>query len=187
MCLFLLFPYPQQETFHYDSTLWSNEETYNVVGGETGFDSQETKLPTYWNTSFSKICLGMKIHGEDTTNFILINKTADSLISLIADGQYRPMSLGRETWKALIGHEASLQQKCNKEGFNAACSCNTCSKVRIGILSNDQTSCDVCPDSRLGFGSGGHPDDSITCGNVGAYGADNGDKYIRTMGYILVQ
>jgi len=34
---------------------------FNLAGGETGFDTQETKLPTNWNTSFSKICLGMKI------------------------------------------------------------------------------------------------------------------------------
>ena len=28
---------------------------------ETGFDFRETKLLSYWNTSFSKICFGMKI------------------------------------------------------------------------------------------------------------------------------
>ena len=49
---------------------------YNPSGGETGFDSQEAKLPTYWNTSFSKICLGMKIGQK--TNFIAINKQANS-------------------------------------------------------------------------------------------------------------
>ena len=177
----------QQKTFHYDSTLWSNNETYNAAGGETGFDSQETKLPTYWNTSFSKMCLGMKIHEEDITNFILINKTADSLFSLIADGQYRSTSLGRDTWKTLIGPEASLQPNCNKEGFNAVCSCNKCSKVRIGILGNDQIGCDVCPDSRLGFGTGEHPVDSNTCGNAATSNGDNGAKNIKTMGYILVQ
>ena len=50
-----------QKTFNYSSTLWSNEETLNLNGGKTGFDSQETKLPSNWTTSFSKICLGMKI------------------------------------------------------------------------------------------------------------------------------
>ena len=34
------------------------------AGGKTGFDSQETKLPTYWSTPFSKICLGMKKNVE---------------------------------------------------------------------------------------------------------------------------
>ncbi|XP_022809968.1 uncharacterized protein LOC111346987 [Stylophora pistillata] len=73
-----------QKTFHYDSNLWSNNETFNIDGGKTGFDSQETKLTAYWNTSFTKICLGMKI--EQHINFILINRQANSLYSLIADG-----------------------------------------------------------------------------------------------------
>ena len=41
-----------QRTFHYDSQFWSNRSAYNFAGGKTGFDSQETKLPTYWNTPF---------------------------------------------------------------------------------------------------------------------------------------
>jgi len=50
--------------------------------------------------------------------FITMNKQAKSLYSLIADGQYRKTSLGRNTWKSLIGSPASLQTQCNKEGFN---------------------------------------------------------------------
>ena len=76
----------------------------------------ETKLPTYWNTSFSKICLGMKI--DQQLRFIVINMEADSLYSLIADGQYRSTSLGRDTWRSLIGPKASCQIYCNREGFN---------------------------------------------------------------------
>ena len=51
-------------------------------------------------------------------SFIVISKAAVSLYSLIADGQYRPTSLGRNMWKTLIGTQASLQLNCNKEGFN---------------------------------------------------------------------
>ena len=39
-----------QSTFHYDSGYWSNRNEYNLPGGETGFDSQETKLATYRGT-----------------------------------------------------------------------------------------------------------------------------------------
>ena len=173
-----------QQTFKYSSSLWSNKETFNLDGGKTGFDSQETKLPSYWNTSFSKICLGMKINNQ--TNFIVINKQANSLYSLIADGQYRSTSLGRDTWKSLIGSEASLQYNCNKEGFNAAGSDASGSKARIGITSNDQDKCTSC-DSRIGFGTGGKPDNSNSCGNEASHNSDNGDKHIKTMGYILVQ
>ena len=49
---------------------------------------------------------------------VVINHQARSLYSLIADGKYRATSLGRNTWKKLIGSRASLQTNCNKEGFN---------------------------------------------------------------------
>ena len=142
-------------------------------------------MPTYWNTSFSKICLGMKVLGRDEKHFILINKTADSLFSLIADGQHRATSLGRETWKSLLGSEGSLQLNCNMEGFNVFE--GVCAKTRIGIVANNENSCFVCSDSRIGFGSGGAHDPSNTCGNAAKYDTDNGDKDLKAMGYILVQ
>ena len=157
-------------------------DDFNPQGGESGFDSQETKLPTYWNTSFSKICLGMKL--GNLLSFITIRKQASSLYSVIADGQYRDTSLGRDTWKSLIGPEASLQVKCNKEGFNALVK-EEYSKARIGIIANDKN-CYSC-DSRIGFGTGGIGDDSNTCGNEAKHGGDNKDKHIKTIGYILVQ
>ncbi|XP_073249962.1 uncharacterized protein [Porites lutea] len=174
-----------KQTFEYSSPLWSNNETFNLDGGKTGFDSQETKLPSYWNTSFSKICLGMKIN-DNQSKFIVINKQANSLYSLIADGQYRKTSLGRDKWKSLIGSEASLQKHCNKEGFNAVGGKPSNSKARIGIISNQQNDCASC-DSRIGFGTGGKHDKNNSCGNEATIDSDNGDKHIKRMGYILVQ
>ncbi|XP_078351870.1 putative skeletal organic matrix protein 5 [Oculina patagonica] len=171
-----------KSTFRYDSQLWSNKIDFNLAGGKTGFDHHETKLPTYWNTPFSKICLGMKIGHQ--MNFVVLDKQANSLYSLIADGQYRATSLGRNTWKTLIGSQASLQVYCNKEGFNAVSISH--SKARIGFLGNNQNECKSC-DSRIGFGTGGHPDGSNTCGNAATASPDNGDKSIKGMGYIFVQ
>ena len=120
--------------------------------------------------------------------FIVINRHANSLFSLIADGKYRATSLGRNAWKRLIGSLASLQPNCNKEGFNAAImgSSPHHSKARIGITANQENHCGSC-DSRIGFGTGGVFDDSNTCGNEAAHSPDNGDKHIKAMGYILVQ
>ena len=157
---------------------WNDTNVYNLRGGETGFDAIETKMPSYWNTSFHKICLGMKI--DERINFIVINKQATSLYSLIADGQYLDTSLGRNAWKKLIGPEASLQVKCSKEGFNALSTRNDASKARIGILGNNQNDCASC-DSRIGFGTGGYHDNSNTCGNEAP------GRHIKAMGYILVQ
>ena len=127
----------------------------------------------------------MRIHGEENINFLAINKKADSLHSLIADGQHRPTSLGRDKWKTLIGSQASLQQNCNKEGFNAYCFWPDHSKARIAFVDNNQNDCKSC-DSRIGFGTGGKPFDFNTCGNVAASGPDNGNQDIKAMVHIFI-
>ena len=119
--------------------------------------------------------------------FIVINKQSESLYSLIADGQYRPTSLGRDYWKTLLGSEASLQYNCNREGFNAGGHEERYSKARIGIASNNENHCSSC-NSRIGFGTGGRPDNSNSCGNEAEnYSTDNGENHIKAMGYIMVQ
>ena len=173
-----------QPTFHFDAKFWSNKVDFNLPGGKTLFDNHETKLPTYWNTAFSKICLGMKIGHH--TRFIVITKHSNSLYSLIADGNYRATSLGRNRWKSLMGSSSSLQPNCNKEGFNTVGKYSNSPRARIGIIANEQNDCDT-PDSRIGFGTGGYPDNSSTCGNQVKHGGDNGDKATKAMGYILVQ
>ena len=121
------------------------------------------------------------------TRFIVITKHATSLHSLIADGNYRATSLGRNAWKSLLGSLASLQPNCNKEGFNAVIPGDSFRpKARIGIIANEQNDCNT-PDSRIGFGTGGNPYNSNTCGNQANHGGDNGDKDTKAMGYILVQ
>ena len=107
-------------------------------------------------------------------------------LTVLTDGKYRTTSLGRNTWKTLIGSQASLQPNCNKEGFNAVGDSHKQSKARIGITANQQNDCSSC-DSRIGFGTGGLHDDSNTCGNEATYSPDNGNKHIKAMGYILVQ
>ena len=118
--------------------------------------------------------------------FIVINKKARSLYSLIADGQHRSTSLGRNTWKSLIGSEASLQLSCNKEGFNAISDDSGLSKARTGILGNEAKDCVKC-DSRIRFGTGGRPDDTNTFGKEAKHSPDNGHKYINGTGYTLLQ
>ena len=61
-------------------------------------------------------------------------------------------------------------------------------QARIGILGNNEKNC-ATTDSRIGFGTGGYQDDTITCGNdaIKGHTSDNGEKHIKAMGYILVQ
>ena len=173
-----------QKTFHFDSPLWSNRNSFNLEGGKTGFDTQETKLPTYWNTPFSKICLGMRIGHQ--IKFLAINKHANSLFSLIADSHFRATTLGHNAWMTLIGSQSILQPKCNKEGFNAKSRSSFYSRARIGIISGNSDYCGAS-DSRIGFGTGGSPDNSNTCGNEAKARGGNRAQHIKAMGYILVQ
>ena len=79
-----------------------------------------------------------------------------------------------------------LQLNCNREGFNVMSDDRAYSKARIGYVANQENEC-ISGDSRIGFGTGGHQRDSDTCGNEATHSADNGDKHIQAMGYILVQ
>ena len=125
----------------------------------------------------------MKIGQQD--RFIVINKTASSLYSLLADGQHRNTSLGRNKWKMLIGSQASLQANCGREGFNVVCKrSDGWPKARIGILGNNEKDCKTC-DSRIGFGTTTKVDDINTCGNEAS--KKYGNTYIKAIGYILVQ
>ena len=155
-----------QNTFRFSSGYWTDKSEYNPSGATTGFDSQETKLQTYWNTPFSKVCLGMKVNGQ--LKFAVINSQASSLHSLIADGQYRATSLGRNKWIALTDSRARLQPNCNQEGFNTKAN----RKARVGIFGNNENDCRTC-DSAIGFGV-----DNRACGDRSS---------IRAMCYILVQ
>ena len=125
---------------------------------------------------------------DQQIRFILINKQASSLYSLIVDGQYRATQLGRDTWKSLIGSQASLQRNCKREGFNVVSDIPHHAKARIGIIGNNENDCRYT-DSRIGFGGGGEPNYNNACGNeaVAEHAADNGNKSIKTMGFILVQ
>ena len=149
----------------------------------TGLDSEETKLPTYWNTPFTKICLGMKV--ESDTRFILLPKQARSLYSLIADGVYRSTSLSRDTWKSLIAG-SSLQQNCNKEGFNTAEHGFIRRNQELVLLRTTKMNANHRTLSS-DFGNGNHPYTDNTCGNEARWFRNNGGKNTKAMGYIFLQ
>ena len=117
---------------------------------------------------------------NDVTNWILLNYTAASLYSVIANGNYRKTNVGRAEWMTLI-NDASLQSKCNKEGFNVQCSLSG-RKSRIGILGNNENYCNTC-DSVIGYGTEIN-DWKWSSGNTRTY-----PKIwtLETFGYIFVQ
>ena len=107
---------------------------------------------------------------QGQTRFIVIEQEAKSLYELIAGEEYLKTDLGRDEWKKLVGPQASLQNNCEKEGFNVKGDIRHryLSRARIGIIGNQESNCDS-PDSRIGFGTRGEGLPSKygenTCGN----------------------
>ena len=127
----------------------------------------------------------MRVGGE--TRFLVVQKQASSLYSLVADGGYRSTSLGRNAWKSLI-RGSSLQRNCGKEGFNALGSGRSdLFRVRIGIIGNQENECHS-PDSFIGFGSRDQARRiQYGCGNYASYDPDNGNRNTVAQCYIFVQ
>ena len=124
---------------------------------------------------------------NDVINWILVNYTATSLYSVMADENYRKTNAGRAEWMSLI-NGAKLQSNCNKEGFNVQCSWlwqgYTGRKSRIGIAGNDQHDCDTC-DSVIGFGIKIAPVNwKWSSGNLQLHPEK---QTLKTFGYIFVQ
>ena len=178
-----------QTEFNYSSSYWTNKETYAVKDGLEGLTEKQTKLASYWNTPFDKICLGMKVN--NVTKWIVINHKASSLFNVIADGVFKNTTVGKNKWLSLMDGSL-LQQHCNREGFNInipGFSPNAHLKVRIGIIANNEYNCNSC-DSCIGFGTlvRGCKGDTrkTTCGNI-AICDFLGNKNTTTFGYIFVQ
>ena len=100
--------------FDYDSYYWTNKEVFTVDDGLEGLTEKQTKLASYWNTPFNKLCLGMKVN--NATNWIVIDHQASSLSSRIADGNFRKINGGKDEWKSLID-DSFLQRQCNMDSI----------------------------------------------------------------------
>ena len=103
-----------KQTFTYESLLWSNKQTFNK--DSVAMNDVEAKFASYWALPFTELRLGMKV--GTTTRWIVITLQATSLYSLIADGEYRNMTIGNDTWTSLLPH-STLQAHCNKVNTNA--------------------------------------------------------------------
>ena len=178
------------DTFKYESLYWSNKITYEVENGFEGLTDNQTKLASYWNTPFKKICLGMKVEGgaENDTKWIAINHEASSLFDVIADDNFTATNITKSKWKSLIDG-LSVQEYCNKQGFNIrGGQSNRKMYVRIGLVANEANDCNTC-NSCIGFGTSiTGCDDEVrrsACGNIHACHSTNINT--AAFGYILVQ
>ena len=127
---------------------------FNQSSGKAGFDHDETKMPSFWSTPFTRLCLGMQAAGQET-NWITISYNASSLHSLMSTNTHYATNVGIDRWKSLLA-DSSLHRICNMEGFNVKPSggANNAAVTRIGILGDNDYNCHSC-NSRIGFGSKG--------------------------------
>ncbi|XP_028417794.1 uncharacterized protein LOC114542445 isoform X1 [Dendronephthya gigantea] len=176
--------------FNYSSSYWTNRVAYEVEDGLEGLTEKQTKLASYWNTPFRKICLGMKVNNE--TRWIALDFAASSLYNVIGDGSFKNTSAGKEAWKSLVNGSALLEN-CNKEGFSVVNNFKSSYfvsyvRVRIGLMTNNQDDCDSC-NSCIGFGTSAGCNNDIrmtTCGNMAICGHLN-NKNTPAFGFILVE
>jgi hypothetical protein len=113
---------------------------------------------------------------NNNTNWMLLNHTARSLYSVIADGNYIATYAGRVKWMSLI-NGSSLEPKCNKEGFNMKHP-----KMRIGFAANNENDCES-GDSFIGFGINRNKKRKISSGTINSLA----NITLKAFGYILVR
>ncbi len=149
-----------KDTFLYDNPLWTNKVALNP-GAFAFNDTGEFKSSAFWTLPFTSIRILMStaaVGGQLTAPGQELQISGGSLYELFASGVYRPTYLGRAGWKALMP-STSLLANCNLEGVNARAqdnqgSSNVRPRVRLGILTNNETDC-ASVDSWIGVGEQG--------------------------------
>ena len=169
-----------------NSSLWTNEESYNVENGLKSFYENEAKFPAFSKIPFDEICIGMKVaNNVSWLKTTLENKTQqESLRSIFKAGNELKVAKGRALWKGLIAN-SSLQQNCNKKGFNMKCTDDGSIIARLGFIANNESDCNTC-DSGIGLRFFAHS--PISCGNLASLiYPPTGSKDIPAMCFILIK
>ncbi len=122
------------------------------------------------------------------TSWIAIHHKASSLFNVIAAGKFTPTNVAKSKWRLLIA-DSSLQQDCNRQGFNIrGGNHHRRMYVRIGLVANNGNICNSC-NSCIGLGASITGCDSKVrrraCGNI--YACNNKNIDTPAFGYILVQ
>ena len=179
----------ERDTFHYDAPLWTNDELYNPDAPD--LNRQEAKLQSFVELPFSQLMVGLEGPPGQTHypayRYLPIASGGDSLYEVLSDDAFVPFQVGREAWKGTMA-DSSLQQNCNREGFNNMVPGDQFSRARIGIIGNEQNDCGT-PDSRIGLGTAGTScgQDDLSAGNTARCGGDAGDRSVAAMGALFVR
>jgi len=160
------------DSFKYEDLAWTTD---NFVGNNPREEKHKSKA---FNEIPVKEIL-VRINNKD----MIINKEVPSMLDIFKNNIEQNTEYGRTTWKQII-LDSSLQNYCNKEGFNI----DYANKARIGISSNQVNDC-KSNDSILGVGiKHNYSGCNFSSGNC-AYssGNDNGNKYLKLKSKLFVR
>ena len=175
--------------FAYDSEKWSVVDPFQPDA--FNFDRIEAKLPSWSSVSFTEVMVGMEApigNGPvELQTLVLQDMGGSSLFDQISPGDFVQSSAGREGWLGLV-NGSSLQDNCDKEGFNVVGDDqgNGWHQARIGILGNEQDDCSS-PDSRLAIGGSGTACGTSDAPNGNYTGCSANDVDIQVFGAVFVR
>lgn len=164
-------------TFGYDATYWTTDALLNPTATSLD-DKTEAKLAAYHDVAVSEVALVFET--ATARNELVLPATAQSLAELIATRAQS--NRGRSAWLAALP-TSGLQENCNAEGFSQT---RGAVKVRIGIIGNNETTCDN-PDSYLGIGGSSVCGRSTVAGNVACFNGNAGDRDLPAFARVLVR
>ncbi len=173
--------------FTYDSLFWLDGNVLNETS--TNADYTDAKLKAYLSVPFTAMMLSLAEGGA--TRSLVMPLGGSSMVGRMTS-TYAATSLGREKWKSLLS-SGSLQPNCNREGINALGNppndTGPWTRVRIGIISNQEGDCDT-PDSFIGVGGYSNvcgADPAISAGNVATCSPDSGDRATPAFAFVWVR
>ncbi|EDO47455.1 predicted protein [Nematostella vectensis] len=141
-----------KQTFRYDSDYWTNKKTFHPRRGQL-LEMDDTKLPTYWTTSFTRLCLGvrpLKFNSPIEWSHVEFSERQASLYSVITSG-LDFIKMGQEWWLNATHANNPLSGKI-QEGINVM-TYNT--SVRLGVVGtvDNWTGSQRRPSSYMGVGT----------------------------------
>lgn len=141
----------------YDSEYWTTGKVFNA--DSPILDASESKHVSYSSVPVEQVRVGF------TTNFgsglrhpweynwVNLDAVGDSMLQIIQPNGYIPTGPDRNGWISAVPG-AVPQQFCNKGGLNAYGDNKNTTRVRVGMIFNQENNCGS-PDSRIGMGGVG--------------------------------
>ena len=123
----------------------------------------QVKLPAYWLSSFTRICVTMKFAANLSRNAtsILMNYTAPSLHSVLRSGATKTWAANLSTIKT----PPKIDKSCLVQGFNMLGPHPWTIKSRIGVETQPQNRCSL-PYLVRGVGIGFQQYPYLSCGEI---------------------